>query len=150
MVIEPIALAGHREVVVRDDIGRTSRHFVILCFASRWVSGEPQLNDELDEARCGFGRTNSVASTPPKGWLRLSPAHSRLQARSNSMRRLLRTFGIVAVMALVASGGFDRARGAETTPPMTPISTASRKSSAHCNICDRCVEPTRAIVGATR
>ena len=29
------------------------------------------------------------------------------------MRRLLRTFGIVAVMALVASGGFDRARGAE-------------------------------------
>lgn len=22
-----------------------------MCFASRWLSGEPQLNDELDEAR---------------------------------------------------------------------------------------------------
>jgi 8-oxo-dGTP diphosphatase len=51
IAIEPIALAGHREVVVRDDGGRVSRHFVILCFASRWISGEPKLNEELDEAR---------------------------------------------------------------------------------------------------
>ena len=51
MTIEPVALAGHREVLVRDDDGRTSRHFVILCFASRWVSGEPALNEELDESR---------------------------------------------------------------------------------------------------
>ncbi len=49
MTIEPVALAGHREVVVRDDDGRVSRHFVILCFASRWVAGETRLNDELDE-----------------------------------------------------------------------------------------------------
>ena len=49
--IEPVTLAGHREVVIRDAQGRTERHFVILCFASRCLSGEPQLNDELDEAR---------------------------------------------------------------------------------------------------
>jgi len=51
LAIEPIALAGHREVVVRDGDGRASRHFVILCFASRWVAGEPQLNEELSDAR---------------------------------------------------------------------------------------------------
>jgi ADP-ribose pyrophosphatase YjhB (NUDIX family) len=51
MTIEPVALAGHREVVVRDDGGRVTRHFIILCFASRWVAGEPVLNEELDESR---------------------------------------------------------------------------------------------------
>jgi len=51
ITVEPVALAGHREVVVRDDGGRVSRHFVILCFASRWIAGEPQLNEELAEAR---------------------------------------------------------------------------------------------------
>jgi len=51
MVVEPVALAGHREVVVRDDDKRVSRHFVIMCFATRWISGEPRLNEELAEAR---------------------------------------------------------------------------------------------------
>jgi ADP-ribose pyrophosphatase YjhB (NUDIX family) len=51
MTIEPVVLAGHREVLVRDDGGRLSRHFVIMCFASRWIAGEPKLNDELDDAR---------------------------------------------------------------------------------------------------
>ena len=51
MTVEPVALAGHREVVMRDDDKRVSRHFVIMCFAARWVSGEPQLNEELAEAR---------------------------------------------------------------------------------------------------
>jgi 8-oxo-dGTP diphosphatase len=51
MTIEPIALAGHREVVVRDDDKRVSRHFVIMCYAARWIEGEPQLNEELAEAR---------------------------------------------------------------------------------------------------
>ena len=36
-IVEPVALAGHREVVVRDDDRRVSRH-VILCFATRWIS----------------------------------------------------------------------------------------------------------------
>jgi ADP-ribose pyrophosphatase YjhB (NUDIX family) len=49
--IEPIAFAGHREAVMRDREGNVERHFVILCFAARWVSGEPVLNEELDDAR---------------------------------------------------------------------------------------------------
>jgi ADP-ribose pyrophosphatase YjhB (NUDIX family) len=51
LIVEPVALAGHREVLLRDDDHRVSRHFVILCFATRWISGEPLLNDELSEAR---------------------------------------------------------------------------------------------------
>ena len=49
--IEPVALAGHREAIARDAQGRVERHFVILCFAARWLSGEPVLNEELDDAR---------------------------------------------------------------------------------------------------
>jgi 8-oxo-dGTP diphosphatase len=49
--IEPVALAGNREVIMRDAQGRVERHFVILCFAARWLSGEPVLNEELDDAR---------------------------------------------------------------------------------------------------
>jgi len=49
--IEPVALAGHREAIVRDAQGGIERHFVILCFAARWVAGEPKLNEELDDAR---------------------------------------------------------------------------------------------------
>ena len=51
MDIEPVALAGHREAIVRDAKGRVERHFVILCFAARWLSGGPVLNEELDDAR---------------------------------------------------------------------------------------------------
>ena len=51
MDIEPVALAGHREAIVRDAHGRVEQHFVILCFAARWLSGEPVLNEELDDAR---------------------------------------------------------------------------------------------------
>lgn len=49
--IEPVALAGHREAIVRDKEGRVERHFVILSFASRWLRGVPVLNSELDDAR---------------------------------------------------------------------------------------------------
>jgi 8-oxo-dGTP diphosphatase len=49
--IEPVALAVHREVIARDAQGRVERHFVILSFAARWRSGEPVLNEELDDAR---------------------------------------------------------------------------------------------------
>jgi 8-oxo-dGTP diphosphatase len=49
--IEPVALAGHREVIVRDAQDRVERHFVIWSFAARWRSGEVVLNEELDDAR---------------------------------------------------------------------------------------------------
>jgi ADP-ribose pyrophosphatase YjhB (NUDIX family) len=51
LTIEPVALAGHREAIVRDAQDRVERHFVILCFAARWLAGEPALNEELDDAR---------------------------------------------------------------------------------------------------
>lgn len=51
LTIEPVALAGHREVIMLDADGRAERHFVILSFAARWLSGEPVLNEELDDAR---------------------------------------------------------------------------------------------------
>ena len=51
LAIEPLALAGFRETVVRDAQDRVERHFVILCFAARWKGGEPVLNEELSEAR---------------------------------------------------------------------------------------------------
>jgi 8-oxo-dGTP diphosphatase len=49
--IEVLALAGHREAVMRDAQQRVERHFVIMCFAARWISGETVLNEELDDAR---------------------------------------------------------------------------------------------------
>jgi ADP-ribose pyrophosphatase YjhB (NUDIX family) len=49
--VAPVGLAGDREVIVRDPEGRIERHFVILCFAANWLSGEPTLNEELDDAR---------------------------------------------------------------------------------------------------
>ena len=51
LIVEPVALAGHREAIARDAQGRVERHFVILCFAARWLSGDPVLNEELDDAR---------------------------------------------------------------------------------------------------
>jgi mutator protein MutT len=52
ITIEPVALAGQREFITRDAAGKVSRHFVILCFAARWLAGEgkPHL-DELSELR---------------------------------------------------------------------------------------------------
>jgi ADP-ribose pyrophosphatase YjhB (NUDIX family) len=49
--VAPVALAGYREVILRDGDSRVSRHFVILSFAARWIAGEVSLNEELDDAR---------------------------------------------------------------------------------------------------
>ena len=52
IAIEPVARAGDREHVERDDDGRIRRHFVILPFACRWISGEGvPLLAELSELR---------------------------------------------------------------------------------------------------
>ena len=50
LVIEPVALAGYRQMIARDADGRVERHFVILPFAARWSAGEVSLNEELAEA----------------------------------------------------------------------------------------------------
>ena len=51
LAIAPLALVGFREAIGRDAAGRIERHFVILPFAARWISGEIALNEELAEAQ---------------------------------------------------------------------------------------------------
>jgi 8-oxo-dGTP diphosphatase len=46
--IEIIGLAGWREVVPGSSGGG---HYLIMSFAARWLSGEPVLNEELDDFR---------------------------------------------------------------------------------------------------
>jgi 8-oxo-dGTP diphosphatase len=79
LTIEPVALAGHREVIVRDAQGRVERHFVILCFAARWRAGEPVLNEELDDARwiepaelAGLRTTEGMAEIVAAAFARLN------------------------------------------------------------------------------
>jgi len=62
IAIEPVALAGFRETIARDGEERVERHFVILPFAARWLAGEPDLNEELSEAR--WVRPAELASLP--------------------------------------------------------------------------------------
>ena len=51
LTVEPVRLAGHREVILRDADGRVERHFVILAFACRWRAGEAAPSEEVAEAR---------------------------------------------------------------------------------------------------
>jgi 8-oxo-dGTP diphosphatase len=81
LAIEPLALAGHREVIVRDTQGRVERHFVILCLAARWLSGEAVLNEELDDARwivpaelSGLRTTDGLAEIAAAAFARLGEA----------------------------------------------------------------------------
>lgn len=76
--IEPIALAGYREMIACDDYGKTARHFVILCFAARWVAGEPvpdpneiaeaawRLPQELDGLKTTEGLRDIIAEAMGK------------------------------------------------------------------------------------
>ncbi|MBC8097810.1 MAG: ATP-binding cassette domain-containing protein, partial [Armatimonadetes bacterium] len=68
LTVEPVALAGHREVLVRDADQRVARHFVVLCFAARWISGEPVLKNVSFTAEPGMtvallGATGSGKTT---------------------------------------------------------------------------------------
>jgi 8-oxo-dGTP diphosphatase len=45
--IEIVGLAGWREVLPETGSG----HYLVMSFAARWRSGEPVLNDELDDFR---------------------------------------------------------------------------------------------------
>ena len=55
MTIEPLEPAGYREMIDSDADGRVKRHFVILCFAARWIAGEPAPDlTEIAEAEWRF------------------------------------------------------------------------------------------------
>lgn len=78
VAIEPVTLAGYREMILRDGDGNASRHFVILCFAARWIAGEPvpdpaeiseaawRLPDELDRLKTTEGLAEIVAEAMGK------------------------------------------------------------------------------------
>ena len=51
LTINVIGLAGYREIILPEAVGTRGRHFVILPFAARWLSGEIALNDELADGR---------------------------------------------------------------------------------------------------
>ena len=79
LAIEPVALAGFRENIVRDAESRVERHFVILSFAARWTAGEPVLNEELSEAR--WVRPAELADLPATAGLAdiVATAFARLE-----------------------------------------------------------------------
>jgi 8-oxo-dGTP diphosphatase len=78
VAIEPVALAGYREMIMRDDDGKTARHFVIVCFAARWIAGEPvpdmteiaeaawRLPEELDGLKTTEGLREIIADAMGK------------------------------------------------------------------------------------
>ena len=77
--IEPLALAGYRQVIARDDAGRIERHFVILPFAARWIAGDVSLNEELAEAHwlapselSGLKTTEGLADIVAAAWERFA------------------------------------------------------------------------------
>src|ERR1700744_2977784 len=47
---ETLELAGFRQAIAGDAKGHVERHFVVLPFAARFISGEISLNEELAEA----------------------------------------------------------------------------------------------------
>jgi hypothetical protein len=63
--IEILGLAGWREVLPETSGGR---HYLIMSFAARWISGEPVLNEELDDFRWlapdAFGDLGLTAGLP--------------------------------------------------------------------------------------
>jgi ADP-ribose pyrophosphatase YjhB (NUDIX family) len=81
LAIEPVGLAGYREAITRDREGRVERHFVILPFAARWLSGDPVLNEEVSEAHwvhptelAGLPTTPGLAEIVASAFERLSKA----------------------------------------------------------------------------
>jgi 8-oxo-dGTP diphosphatase len=43
------AFNGWREVIVKDELDRVQRHYVIASFAAHWVSGEGEASEELGQ-----------------------------------------------------------------------------------------------------
>lgn len=62
LTIDVIGLAGYREIILPQAVGERGRHFVILPFAARWISGEPVLNEELSDGR--WMPVEAVAALP--------------------------------------------------------------------------------------
>lgn len=51
VVAAPLAICGHRDIIIRDGEGRIERHFVVVTFAARWISGEGATGPEAADVR---------------------------------------------------------------------------------------------------
>ena len=49
VVAEIVSFNQHLEVIQNDEAGRVRRHFVIVTFAGRWISGDGVPSDEVGE-----------------------------------------------------------------------------------------------------
>ena len=170
LAIEPVALAGHREVIVRDAQGRVERHFVILCFAARWLAGEPVLNEELDDARWlepvragaaqdhrGPGRDRrrgGRASSPRRvnrGCLANASERGHIAPNRARVKKLLTIASLLLCLAAVPARADDTAAAAHRRRRRSTTTCSGwPKSSARCTICARSAAPMRGRNGATR
>jgi 8-oxo-dGTP diphosphatase len=78
--VKPVALAGYRQAIARDAKGDVERHFVILPFAARWISGDILLNEELAEAHWLFPERLAGLTTTEGLAQIVAAAAERLQA----------------------------------------------------------------------
>ncbi len=62
VVAAPIGLCSARDIIMRDGDGRVERHFVVLSFAARWISGEGTVSPEAADIR--WIRPDEAASLP--------------------------------------------------------------------------------------
>ena len=67
---EIVGFVDHAEVIQRDPDGRIKRHFVITCFAGRWISGEGHTSAEAGavlwvdpDAMGGIATTKGLQAT---------------------------------------------------------------------------------------
>lgn len=49
IAIELLGFADHAEIIEHDESGTPRIHYVVCCFAARWLSGEPQTGPEAGE-----------------------------------------------------------------------------------------------------
>ncbi len=49
IAIEITGFADHAEIIEHDGDGTPLVHYVVCCFAARWISGEPQTGPEAGE-----------------------------------------------------------------------------------------------------
>ncbi len=51
VVASPVGICSHRDIIARDAEGRIARHFVVVTFAARWISGEGATGPEAADVR---------------------------------------------------------------------------------------------------
>lgn len=59
---QPLGLCGARDIIIPDDEGRIARHFVVLCYAARWIAGEGTISPEAADIR--WMRQQDVSDLP--------------------------------------------------------------------------------------